>query len=72
MGTNENEWENEEVTRDVTQADKEKQSRCCLCAIGTDEGGWKHAKDALRHHNIIILVLGLVVTAGQYCYPYTG
>jgi hypothetical protein len=29
--------------------EEEKRFRCRLCAIGADEGGWKHAKDALRH-----------------------
>jgi hypothetical protein len=28
---------------------EEKRFHCRLCAIGADEGGWKHAKDALRH-----------------------
>jgi len=38
-----------QVFRVFLREDKEKRSRCRLCAIGTDEGGWKHAKDALRH-----------------------
>jgi len=29
--------------------EEEKRFHCRLCAIGDDEGGWKHAKDALRH-----------------------
>jgi hypothetical protein len=29
--------------------EEEKRFHCRLCAIGADEGGWKHAKDALRH-----------------------
>jgi hypothetical protein len=28
---------------------EEKRFHCRLCAIDADEGGWKHAKDALRH-----------------------
>ena len=38
-----------QMFRVFLREDKEKRSHCRLCAIGTDEGGWKHAKDALRH-----------------------
>jgi len=29
--------------------EEDKRFYCRLCAIGDDDGGWKHAKDALRH-----------------------
>jgi hypothetical protein len=29
--------------------EEEKRFHCRLCASGADEGGWRHAKDALRH-----------------------
>jgi len=38
------------VYRVLLRVDEEdKRFHCRLCAIGDDEGGWKHAKDALRH-----------------------
>ena len=39
-----------QVYRVLLRVDEEdKRFHCRLCAIGDDEGGWKHAKDALRH-----------------------
>jgi len=29
--------------------EEEKRFHCRLCAVGDDEGGWKNAKDTLRH-----------------------
>jgi hypothetical protein len=33
------------------RTDEEKRFRCRLCVVGTDEGGWKQARHALRHLN---------------------
>jgi hypothetical protein len=38
-----------QVYRILLHIGEEKRFYCRLCAIGADEGGWKHAKDALRH-----------------------
>ena len=38
-----------QMFRVFLREDKEQRSRCRLCAIGSDEGGWEHAKDALLH-----------------------
>ena len=35
--------------RILLRVDQDKRFHCRLCAIGADEGGWKHARDALRH-----------------------
>jgi hypothetical protein len=38
-----------QVYRTLLRMDEDNRYRCRLCAIGTDERGWKHARDALRH-----------------------
>jgi hypothetical protein len=38
-----------QVYRVLLRVDEGQRFHCRLCAIGTDEGGWKHAKDALHH-----------------------
>jgi hypothetical protein len=38
-----------QVYRVLLRVDEGQRFHCRLCAIGADEGGWKHAKDALRH-----------------------
>jgi len=38
-----------QVYRILLQIDENKMFHCRLCAVGADEGGWKYAKDALRH-----------------------
>jgi len=38
-----------QVYRILLRVNEDKRFYCRLCAIGDDEGGWKHAKDALRH-----------------------
>ena len=38
-----------QVYRVLLRVDEDERFHCRLCAIGADEGGWKHAKDALRH-----------------------
>jgi hypothetical protein len=38
-----------QVYRVLLRIDEDKRFYCRLCAIGADEGGWKHPKDALRH-----------------------
>jgi hypothetical protein len=38
-----------QVYRIILRIDEEKRFRCRLCAVGSDERGWKHARDALRH-----------------------
>ena len=38
-----------QVYRVLLRVDEDKRFHCHLCAIGADEGGWKHARDALRH-----------------------
>jgi len=38
-----------QVYRILLRVDEDKRFYCRLCAIGDDEGGWEHAKDALRH-----------------------
>ena len=38
-----------QMFRAFLRVDKEKRFRCRLCAVDADEGGWKQARDALRH-----------------------
>jgi len=38
-----------QVYRVLLRVDEDKRFHCRLCAVDADEGGWKHAKDALRH-----------------------
>jgi hypothetical protein len=38
-----------EMFRGLLRNDEDKRFRCRLCAVGADEGGWKQARDALRH-----------------------
>lgn len=38
-----------QVYRVFIRVGDDRRFHCRLCVIGTDEGGWKHAKDVLRH-----------------------
>jgi hypothetical protein len=38
-----------QMFRVLLHSDEDNIFRCRLCAVGADEGGWKQAKDALRH-----------------------
>lgn len=38
-----------QIFRAFLRIDEKERFRCRLCAIGADEEGWKHARDALRH-----------------------
>ena len=38
-----------QVYRMLLCSDKAGRFHCRLCAVGADEGGWKRARDALRH-----------------------
>ena len=38
-----------QVYRILLRADENRRFHCRLCTIGANEGGWKHARDALRH-----------------------
>jgi hypothetical protein len=38
-----------QVYRTLLRVDESKRFHCRLCAVKADEGGWKHARDVLRH-----------------------
>ena len=38
-----------QVYRILLRVDEGNRFLCKLCAVGSDESGWKHARDALRH-----------------------
>jgi len=53
-----------QVYRILLCANEDERFHCRLCAIGADEGEWKHAKDAERISSAIILDLEFTVIAG--------